>query len=227
MQYRKNVIVSVIMRWLALILIIALICLIAVFYSRPMIFEYAKSYSKSFLLNTANRAVIEIINEENITYNKISRVSRNETGQITGIEIDTEKINLLKSKIASRISEIAEQTEFHDLKIPLGTFLKNEYTTGFGPKITMRMQISPYVSVDFESKFTDAGINQTLHQILIRIDGSATMLLLGTYCTGSVSTSAIAAQTVIVGEIPENFTNVVESPGDDIADEIFNYADLE
>ena len=43
----------------------------------------------------------------------------------------------------------------------------------------------------------------------------------------SVTTTAIAAQTVIIGVTPDTFTNVEEYPGDEIADELFNFADLE
>ena len=42
-----------------------------------------------------------------------------------------------------------------------------------------------------------------------------------------ISTSALAAQTVIAGNVPDSFTQVEEHPGDDIADEIFNYAEID
>ena len=47
-------------------------------------------------------------------------------------------------------------------------------------------------------------------------------------CTDSfsISTTAIAAQTIISGEVPDSFTNVIEQPNNDLADEVFNFGDL-
>ena len=62
-----------------------------------------------------------------------------------------------------------------------------------------------------------------MSKIILHIDMSASVLLRGFTESFSVSTTAIVAQTVIVGNVPESFTNVEEDDGEDIADEIFNF----
>lgn len=178
------------------------------------------------MLNAANQAVLNVLEEKKLNYDDISHIKRNSENSITGIEIDITNINSLKSEISNEISHLISQKEFYNISIPLGTLFGSEYTTGFGPKIRFKMQLTETAFLDFESSFEEAGINQTLHKIIINIDISANILMIG-YTQGfSVSTSAIAAQTVIVGVVPDTFTNVVEYPGDDIADEIFNFAEF-
>ncbi|MBP3706578.1 MAG: sporulation protein YunB, partial [Clostridia bacterium] len=211
---------------LSILLIVSIISITVFFKVKPLIFTYAKSCAETILLNAENKAVLNILEKENITYDEISKISRDSSNNITGIEINIDQINTLKSSISNKISDIVSEKNIYDLYIPAGTLIGNEYTTGFGPKIKFRMQLTETAVVDFESNFIEAGINHVLHQILITINISANILMIGCTQAFYVSTSAIAAQTVIVGIVPDSFTNVEEHPGDDIADEIFNYADL-
>lgn len=212
---------------ISFLLIFSVIAVTTFLEVKPLVFTYAKSTAETVLLNAANNAILNVLNENNITYSRISNVSRDADNNITGIEIDIELINALKSSISNEISEIVGKNNIYDLYIPIGTLIGNEYTTGFGPKIKFKMQLTETAVVDFNSLFSDAGINQVLHQIIIKIDISANILMIGFTEGFSVHTSAIAAQTVIVGCVPDSFTNVIERPGDDIADEIFNYSVLD
>lgn len=226
-HFKKSYILSIIKRWLILFLclfLIAVTCFVSV---KPFVFVFAKSTAETILLNSANQAVLNILEQDGITYTDISNISRKEDNTITGIEINIEKVNLLKSKISNEISRIVSANNKYDLDIPIGTLFGNEYTTGYGPKIKFKMQLTETAVVDFESRFEDAGINNVLHQIIIKIDIYAGVLMMGCTDGFSVSTTALAAETVIAGEVPDSFTNVVESENSDIADEIFNYADLD
>ncbi len=217
---------SVVKRWFAVILGLTLIfvgCFISV---KPFVFTYAKSEAETIILNAANQAVLNILDKNNISYSDISNVSRQADGTITGIEIDIEKINRLKSEISGELSKIVSANNKYDLYIPIGTLFGNEYTTGYGPKIKFKMQLTETAILDFESKFTQAGINNVLHQIIIKIDVKASVLMMGCTDGFSVSTTALGCQTVIAGTVPDAFTNVIEYPNNDLADEVFNFGDL-
>lgn len=224
--FKKKYAVSVAKRWFIVFLcffIVFTCCIISV---KPFVFTYAKSEAETIILNAANHAVINILEENDITYSDISNVSRQDDGTITGIEIDIEKVNKLKSQISNELSKIVSGKNKYDLNIPIGTLIGNEYTTGYGPKIKFKMQLTETAIVDFESKFTQAGINNVLHQIIIKIDVNASILMIGCTQGFKVSTTALAAQTVIAGTVPDSFTNVIEYPNNDLADEIFNFGDL-
>lgn len=223
---RKRHTFSVARRWFVVLLCLILIfacCFISV---KPFVFTYAKSEAETIILNAANEAVLNILDENDISYSDISNVSRQSDGIITGIEIDIEKINRLKSQISNELSKIVSENNKYDLYIPVGTLFGSEYTTGYGPKIRFKMQLTETAILDFESKFTQAGINNVLHQIIIKIDVKASVLMMGATEGFSVSTTALAAQTVIAGTVPDSFTNVIEYPENDLADEVFNFGDL-
>ncbi len=223
---RKKKSFSPIKRWLIVFLCLFLIFIICIISVKPFVFTYAKSEAETIILNAANEAVLNVLSQNDITYSDISVISRDETGMITGIEINIEKVNLLKSSLSNEISRIVASRNKYELNIPIGSLFGNEYTTGYGPKIKFKMQLTETAILDFESKFIAAGINNVLHQIIIKIDVSASVLMMG--CTESfkVSTTALAAQTVITGEVPDSFTNVIEQPNNDLADEVFNFGGL-
>lgn len=228
MRYsNKNQFFSIAKRWFVVLLCFTLVSICCFIKVKPFVFTYAKSEAETIILNSANQAVLNVLSENNISYTDISNVSRNSEGTITGIEINIEKVNLLKSKISNEISEIVSANNKYTLQIPVGTLFGNEYTTGYGPKIKFKMQLTETAIIDFESKLEDAGINSVMHQIIIKIDVNASVLMMGCTDGFSVSTTAIAAQTVIAGEVPDSFTNVIEYPNNDLADEIFNFGRLE
>lgn len=217
--------------FLTFICILLIICILlsAVFLKiKPLVYTYAKSCAKTLFLNSANMAVVNILKANDISYSDIATLSKTDEGNVTSLEINIEKINLLKSLISSEMSRDLSGKEYHDLKIPLGTLFGNEYTTGFGPRITFKMQVTATAIVDFKSNFYSAGINQVLHQILITIKIHGNILMLGCTDGFSAETSAIAAQTVIVGLTPDAFTNVIEGAGGgSIVGDIFDYGQLE
>ena len=211
-------------RWLILIAFLISVLGIAFFSSRNLILVSAKSDAEAIMLNAADTAAIEVLKEENITYDDIAVISRDSNGKILGIEIDSVKADIIKSKLSLKTSEILKKNSNFKISIPLGNFLSNDYTSGLGPDLKFDIQMTNTASLDFKSNFKNSGINNTLHQILINLDISANIVIKGGSDAFRVKTSIIVAQTVISGEVPDSFTNVTENPGDDIADDIFNFA---
>ena len=225
-SFKKRHTFSVAKRWFIVLLALIFVFIACFISVKPFVFTYAKSEAETIMLNAANQAVLNVLDNNNISYDNICNVSRNAEGTITGIEIDIEKVNTFKSQISGEISKIIANNNKYDLYIPIGTLFGNEYTTGYGPKIKFKMQLTETAIIDFESLFEPAGINNVLHQIIIKIDVKASVLMMGFTDGFGVSTKAIAAQTVIAGAVPDSFTNVIEYPNDDLADEIFNFGDL-
>ena len=211
-------------RWLILFAFLISVLGFAFFSSRNLILVNAKSDAEAIMLNAADTAAIEVLKEENITYDDIAVISRDSNGKILGIEIDSVKADIIKSKLSLKTSEILKKNSNFKISIPLGNFLSNDYTSGLGPDLKFDIQMTNTASLDFESNFKNSSINNTLHQILINLDISANIVIKGGSDAFKVKTSIIVAQTVISGEVPDSFTNVTENPGDDIADDIFNFA---
>ncbi len=223
----KNKWKYIVVRWLILLAFILSLILIAFVRSRKLILLTAKSEAETIMLRAVDSATVEVLNSEDFSYDKLAVVSKNQEGTILGIEINSSKADILKSKLAQKIREILNEKNRFTVSIPFGNFFNNEYLTGFGPDLNFKIQMANTASLNFKSAFEESGINNTLHQIIITVDIPANIIITGGSDTFSVKTNVLAAQTVIVGQTPDSFTNVTENPGDDIADDIFNFADLD
>lgn len=220
---RKSNIKVILISWLVVLIAISSAFGYIYYKMQPIIFRYAESAAETVMLNCANEAVVNILDKENFDYNDIAVLSKNSNGQIISLEIDSYKVNYLKSHISNEISEIIADRERYNLAIPVGTFLANTYTTGLGPDINFKMQMTSTAFVDFEHEFRSAGINQVLHRVIVKIRINGSLIVAGYKRSISVNTTAIAAQTVIVGAVPENFTNVIEEESDNTAGLINDY----
>lgn len=210
--------------WLIAILISILIIFSLFFYKmHPVIMTVAVSNAETIMLNSANEAVLQIFEDEEITYDDIVNLSDNNDGYIKGLQINTYKINKLKSLISNKTSDIVASKEKYNFSIPIGTFLNNDFTNGFGPQIPFKMQITTTAFVDFSGEFKSAGINQVLHIINIDVLIKGNLVIAGYRKSIETKTSVIAAQTVIVGKTPDAFTNVVESEKDNTGGLINDY----
>ena len=222
-KIKKKLVIGV-----SLIIIFALLLVTTYSYLsvRQVIIKYAVSYAETISLDTANRVVAEELSRGEIDYDDIVKLERDLQNNVTSLEIDTTKINYLKSTISVAVSKKLTDSEDYVLSIPLGNLLGNEYLLGFGPRLKFKMQMTTTVITDFESNFYAAGINQVLHQIIIKVKINGGFVL--PWNTGGFSkeTSVIAAQTVLVGVTPEAYTNVIESysgEGTGTVGNIFDY----
>ncbi|MBR7133586.1 MAG: hypothetical protein IKD04_08670 [Clostridia bacterium] len=207
----------------ALLLCVSILLAVCFCKMQPVIMRYAVSVAETIMLNSANDAVIRILDENDISYNDIVRLTSNSDGYVTSLEIDIYQVNNLKSRISNTVSQIIEEREFYEVLIPVGTFLGNTYTTGLGPRIKFNMQLTTTAFVNFSHEFKAAGINQVLHIIMVDMKINGSLIIVGYNKGISVETSAIAAQTVIVGKSPDAFTNVIEEETDNTAGLINDY----
>ena len=84
------------------------------------------------------------------------------------------------------------------------------------------MQSVGSCSAHFENAFEHAGINQTTHSILLYVDVSVTILLPGLSTRTQVSSSFSVAETVIVGDVPDTYTQF--DSGNAAEDDAYEYA---
>lgn len=209
-------------------LLVFLLCITAAlgvgFYRMyPVIITHALSVAETVLLNSANDAILKVLKQNNTSYSDIALLTTNNEGYVTSLEINVYEVNRLKSSISNATAAIVAEREHYDFSIPIGTFLGSVYTNGLGPNLNFKMQLTSTSFVDFTHEFKSAGINQVLHIIKVKINIKGSLITVGSKKAVDLKTSAIAAQTVIVGKTPDAFTNVIESPTDNTGGLINDY----
>ncbi len=211
---------------LFMIFVLVIALTISSLYIRKTVSGYAKNQATSILFGSANKVVADYLAESDVTYDDIVKLTRNSNNDLSSLEIDIVKINELKSRITTLISDKIASGERYTISVPVGTLFGNEYTLGMGPEMKFRMQMSASVTTDFESNFYSAGINQVLHQILIKVKIGGNLIIPWCKTPFSTETSIIAAQTVLVGVTPDAYTNVIENYNrgeDGLVGDIFDY----
>ena len=78
---------------------------------RAVVKVFAKSAVKTVVTNCANKASLKALGELGVDYSEIAKISRNEAGLATSVEIDSATANMVKSHITN---EIAKQLESHE-----------------------------------------------------------------------------------------------------------------
>lgn len=141
----------------------------------------------------------------------IVSLQRDATGAVTAAETDAALADRLKAGITEEILNAFAADALQQTRIPLGTLTGNLWLNGRGPKVALRIVPSRMVEVNLQSRFTDAGINQTLHQLLLTVEADAEAILPGLSSRTHISSSFLLAETVIVGSVPQAYTAITEA----------------
>ena len=149
-----------------------------------------------------NDAVKEELSSKNLTYDDFVQIQRDNNGNVVSMSTNMATVNTFKADITSTIQETLLN---HTMKtqVPLGTLIGWNITRGHGPNIALKVGVSGNISVDFQSSFESAGINQTIHRIYLTIRTSAYAYFSLAKGSTDVDTSILVAETVIVGEVPQ------------------------
>ena len=108
------------------------------------------------------------------------------------------------------MEEITKQIltlDSQDLGIPLGLLSGIDILSAVGPKLPVRITSVASATGLFRNEFIDAGINQTLHRIMLDITLNTKLLLPGGVVEVSVSTPVCIAETIIIGQVPQTYLN--------------------
>ncbi len=161
-----------------------------------------------------NNAVLSELDREGTEYSQLVNLSTNNSGEVISIESNVMSINRLKTEIAARVEREIERISAIDIEIPIGTLLGIQLLHGKGFDVGMSVEPLGAARTTVISEFNEAGINQTLHRIVIQIDAEVDAVIPGFSTRVPVSTSIIAAETVIVGRVPEAYTHIITDAGD-------------
>ena len=198
-----------------IILLLCLGVLIAGFFSlrskyRLVIGDLAQTSVKNATSDLANDAVAQQIENGNIQYDRIVYFEKDINGRITALKTNIGEVNHLKTDILNIINGRILALDAADIGIPIGSLFLPEFFSGKGPAIPVHILAIRNSDATFSSNFIQAGINQTLHQLVMEVNVEAAVLVLGETSTFQVSSQIVVAETVIVGEVPNTFIQTGE-----------------
>ena len=149
------------------------------------------------------RTVSEALGQ--VDYGDLVDIRRDQSGAILSLTTDTAALNRLRTQLASQILEALNSASATTVRIPLGSLLGGELIWARGPGLTVRAVAAGTVSAQFESEFSSAGVNQTIHRLELALSVPMTVLLPGGGVEETVALRLPVAETVIVGQVPDAY----------------------
>ena len=172
---------------------------------RDVIRDLAETQVKNTTSDLTNDAIAKQIAEGIIQYDRIVYFEKDLDGRITALKTNMSEVNRLKTDILNLINDEILALDTSDIGIPLGSLFLPELFSGKGPSIPVRILSIRNSDATFSSKFSQAGINQTLHQLTMVVSVDVAVLVLGQTSSFTVNSEVVVAETVIVGDVPSTF----------------------
>lgn len=170
-----------------------------------VIVDLAKTQVTNSTSDLINDAVAQQISDGSIAYDRIVYFEKDLDGKITALKTNIGEINHLKTETLNIINDEILEIDSTELGISLGSLFLPELLSGRGPQIPVEILSIRNSDATFDSLFTQAGINQTLHQLQMCVLVDVSVLVLGKTVNFTVSSQVVIAQTVIVGDVPDTF----------------------
>lgn len=170
-----------------------------------VITNLAETQIKNTTSDLINDAIAKQIANGNIQYDRIVYFEKDLDGRITALKTNMSEVNRLKTDVLNIINDDILALDTTDIGIPIGSLFLPELLSGRGPAIPVHILSIRNSDATFTSRFNQAGINQTIHQLIMVVSVDVAVLVLGETNSFTVSSEVVVAETVIVGDVPDTF----------------------
>ena len=203
-KYRK---IRLRRRWMVILLLLALLVPAAVMRMRlfPMVEELAVTRVTNQTARLINDAIDAQIRDGVVDYSNMVLLEKDDTGAVTALKTNISEMNALKTRILDTVNEEILQLNVEEIGVPIGNLLVPALFSGRGPYLPVKVLTVRSSEAAFSNQFTQAGINQTLHQIIMTITIDMTIVTPAGTEQVDTSSQVVVAETVIVGTVPESY----------------------
>ena len=179
---------------------------------RPTLTALAQVRVENAFIRIVNDAVNGTLTSEAISYSDLVTLEKDAAGQVSVLATNTAQLNALRTEILDQVLTQVEQLDSQELGVPLGSLTGFATASDLGPVLPVRVLTAAVPTADFENVFTSAGINQTLHRIMLNVRVECTLLIPGGTVDTAVEAQVCAAETLLVGQVPDAYLELPGSP---------------
>lgn len=172
------------------------------FYFELQLRPVATAVGTTQAINLLTSTITTAFSEQETDYSVFTTIERSQTGEITALTTDMTALNQMRNTITEQVLTAVDGVDISVIEVPLGSLFSMELLWAKGPTIKARSMTVGTVSAEFESNFSQAGINQTLHRIYLHVTVPITLLLAGDTVETEITTKLCVSETVIVGTVP-------------------------
>ena len=152
--------------------------------------------------NLINEAVDAYLAGGGLSYGDLVTLERTADGSVAAARIELTAVNRMKSVILRELDQRIPGRVRESVRVPLGNVILPALFSGHGGSLPVRVISLRSTNAALESGFSQAGVNQTLHTLSLRVEVDLLLLSPGGIFSRQVSASVPVAQTIIVGAVP-------------------------
>lgn len=178
--------------------------------ARPLIRQLAKASVENMGQNIINDAVEQQLAQGQIDYEHIIFLEKDVNGNITALKTNMAEVNRLKTQTLAIADTMLLDLNVMEIGLPLGSVFLPALFAGSGPRLPVKVLYISNSDAVFRNVFSEAGINQTSHRIMMDVQIDLTVMTPAGTETVQVVYSVVVAETVIVGHVPQSYVNVGE-----------------
>lgn len=171
---------------------------------KPIVVMQGNNFANITAENTITECVSEFIEQNQYTYTDFANVIYDENGKVVSIEAQTNNINIVQAKLVNKINKQLENSKYTETEIPIGSLTNSYLLAGRGIKIPIRICPTGKTNVKVVSSFSSAGLNQTCHKISAVITAETQSSIPLYSFKNQNEFEYLIAETIIIGEIPQN-----------------------
>ena len=175
---------------------------------RPALITVVSDHLSNQISGQICDVVNDVLAEEGISYDTICTIHYDASGRIAALQTDMARMALLQNTITTDVAREFDNSLIAErVSVPLGSLLPGVLFSGRGPSVSAQVMTVGNISAGFDNEFTAQGINQTLHRVVLTVTAELSLLLPGGVCTYTDETKMVLAETVLLGQVPESYSN--------------------
>ena len=175
-----------------------------------VVLSLAQAQARALAVQILNEAAAELLSSGEVTYDSLMHVTADGAGQVRLIQANTPEMNRLAAQVSLLAQGRLQEKRDQVVRVPLGSAVGLTLFAGAGPKVEVRVLPVGSVHAEFHTDFQTAGINQTRHRVSLMLTARVQLVVPTGAKTVEATTQVAMAESIIVGEVPETFTDVGE-----------------
>lgn len=177
---------------------------------RAFVRNTAVVQAQNYAATVAGASVPQILKSEGVDYSSLVEITRDSSGNIISLQTDAMRINRIKSAVNSSVAASLSGLDGKTLGVPIGSLTGLTLLNGRGPKLNAIISLTGSAQTHFVNEFSDAGINQTRHQIFLKTTVTLLIVFPGETVSTAYTMNMLVAETVIVGKVPLAFGGITQ-----------------
>lgn len=160
---------------------------------------FAKTKGNTLLSLDLQNALYSHLNENASSY---ITISKDASERITAIQIHSLELSLLASELTVQLLDLLRDYQNAEFGIPIGNLTSSALLSGRGPSIPVKPVATGNIANEIQSTLQSAGINQTLHRVVLHFVATIRYISPIQEYTDTISFDIVIAETLVVGDVP-------------------------